>query len=86
MILALMLAGPGILGVPITSKPDGALSAPMQVVVLMTLMSLLPAIVMSLTPFLRITVVLHCARLYGPYGVSRGVVAYDAPVVQKLGA
>ncbi len=35
---------------------------PMQILVLMTALSLLPAIVMSITPFLRITVVLHFLR------------------------
>jgi flagellar biosynthetic protein FliP len=38
------------------------LSAPMQILVLMTALTLLPAIVMSVTPFLRITVVLHFLR------------------------
>ena len=57
-----LAASPGILGVPIAAKADGSLSAPMQIVVMLTLMSVLPAIVMSLTPFLRITVVLHFLR------------------------
>jgi flagellar biosynthesis protein FliP len=39
-----------------------ALSAPVQIVILMTLLTLLPAVVMSITPFLRITVVLHFLR------------------------
>jgi flagellar biosynthetic protein FliP len=34
----------------------------MQIVLLMTLLTLLPAVVMSVTPFLRITVVLHFLR------------------------
>ena len=34
----------------------------MQIVILMTLMTLLPAAVMCITPFLRITVVLHFLR------------------------
>ena len=38
------------------------LSMPMQVVVLLTLLTLLPAAVVSVTPFLRITVVLHFLR------------------------
>jgi flagellar biosynthetic protein FliP len=38
------------------------LSVPMQIVLLLTLATLLPAAVMSLTPFLRITVVLHFLR------------------------
>lgn len=38
------------------------LSAPMQIVILLTGLTLLPAAVMSITPFLRITVVLHFLR------------------------
>ena len=41
---------------------SGTISVPMQIVVLLTALSLLPAIVMSITPFLRITVVLHFLR------------------------
>ncbi len=37
-------------------------SVPLQIVILLTLLTLLPAIVMCLTPFLRITVVLHFLR------------------------
>ena len=48
------------------STPSGgaspSLSVPMQIVLLMTLLTLLPAVVMSVTPFLRITVVLHFLR------------------------
>lgn len=39
-----------------------SLSAPLQIVAVLTLLTLLPAIVMSVTPFLRITVVLHFLR------------------------
>jgi flagellar biosynthesis protein FliP len=39
-----------------------AVSAPMQIVILMTVLTLLPAVVMCVTPFLRITVVLHFLR------------------------
>jgi len=39
-----------------------ALSVPMQIVVLLTLLTMLPAAVMCVTPFLRITVVLHFLR------------------------
>lgn len=39
-----------------------SVSAPMQVVILMTVLTLLPAVVMCITPFLRITVVLHFLR------------------------
>jgi flagellar biosynthesis protein FliP len=41
---------------------SGSLSVPMQIVVLLTLLTLLPAIIMSITPFLRIIVVLHFLR------------------------
>src|SRR5919112_2086524 len=44
------------------SKTGAGLSVPMQIVILMTLMTLLPAAVMCVTPFLRITVVLHFLR------------------------
>jgi len=47
----------------ISAGKDGAgLSVPMQVVILLTLLTLLPAAVMAMTPFLRITVVLHFLR------------------------
>lgn len=38
------------------------LSMPMQIVILLTLLTLLPAVVVSVTPFLRITIVLHFLR------------------------
>ncbi|HLM99428.1 MAG TPA: flagellar type III secretion system pore protein FliP [Bryobacteraceae bacterium] len=49
------------------SSPNGSaqgsqLSVPMQILILMTLLTLLPAVVMSITPFLRIAVVLHFLR------------------------
>ena len=43
-------------------KGAGGLSVPMQILILLTLMTLLPAAVMAMTPFLRITVVLHFLR------------------------
>jgi flagellar biosynthesis protein FliP len=46
----------------VQSKGSAALSVPMQIVVMLTLLSVLPAIIMSVTPFLRITVVLHFLR------------------------
>jgi flagellar biosynthesis protein FliP len=39
-----------------------SLSVPMQMVLLLTLMTILPAVIMSVTPFLRIVVVLHFLR------------------------
>jgi flagellar biosynthetic protein FliP len=49
---------------PLSLLPPGTkeLSTPMQIVILMTLLTLLPAIVMSITPFLRISIVLHFLR------------------------
>jgi flagellar biosynthetic protein FliP len=46
----------------IQSKGSSTLSVPMQIVVLLTLLTILPAVIMCLTPFLRITVVLHFLR------------------------
>lgn len=51
--------------VPIFGNPSKvglSLSTPMQIAVFMTLMALLPAAIMSITPFLRITIVLHFLR------------------------
>jgi flagellar biosynthetic protein FliP len=45
-----------------TGKGGSTLSVPMQIIILLTLMTLLPAAIMSITPFLRITVVLHFLR------------------------
>jgi len=54
-------AGGGLLG---TTGGGGlpGLSVPMQIVILLTLLTLLPAVIMSITPFLRIVVVLHFLR------------------------
>jgi flagellar biosynthetic protein FliP len=46
----------------IAAGKNAGLSVPMQIVIGLTLMTLLPAAVMSITPFLRITVVLHFLR------------------------
>lgn len=43
-------------------KGAATLSVPLQIVLLLTLLTLLPAAVMCVTPFLRITVVLHFLR------------------------
>lgn len=73
-VRVLMLLGAGCLacraqsgslvpGVDLTQgKNPGTLSAPLQIVVLLTLLTLLPAVIMSVTPFLRISVVLHFLR------------------------
>jgi flagellar biosynthetic protein FliP len=47
----------------ITPGKNGAsFSVPMQIILMLTLMTILPAVVMSITPFLRIVVVLHFLR------------------------
>jgi len=46
----------------ISTKNGTSLGVPMQIVILLTLMTLLPAAVMSITPFLRIVIVLHFLR------------------------
>src|SRR5690348_3458100 len=46
----------------LVSKEASGLSSPMQIVLLLTLLTLLPAAVMCITPFLRIIVVLHFLR------------------------
>ncbi len=46
----------------ISAGRGGGLSVPMQIVILLSLMTLLPAAIMSITPFLRIVVVLHFLR------------------------
>lgn len=50
-------------GVTLTqSKGSAILSAPLQIVILLTVLTLLPALIMSITPFLRISIVLHFLR------------------------
>ena len=44
------------------SSGNGSLSLPMEIAISLTLLTLLPAAVMCITPFLRITVVLHFLR------------------------
>jgi flagellar biosynthetic protein FliP len=60
-----VFAAPGdsLLGVTLVQNKNGqALSVPMQIVLLLTALTLLPAVLMALTPFLRITIVLHFLR------------------------
>lgn len=71
-LLLLMVAGAAVsaaepndslLGITLVPGKNGtALSAPMQILLLLTALTLLPAILMSLTPFLRTVVVLHFLR------------------------
>jgi flagellar biosynthetic protein FliP len=56
---AALAAAPGI---PLGTVKGASLSVPMQIVLALTLMTLLPAIIMAVTPFLRIVVVLHFLR------------------------
>lgn len=46
----------------VADKSGQTLGAPMQIILLLTLLTFLPAILMSVTPFLRIVVVLHFLR------------------------
>lgn len=59
-----MLTAGSALAAPANSiqvNGDG-ISAPMQILLLLTALTLMPAVVMSATPFLRITIVLHFLR------------------------
>ena len=49
-----------LFGIPMNGT--GGAGAPMQIILLLTALTLLPAAIMSLTPFLRIVVVLHFLR------------------------
>jgi flagellar biosynthetic protein FliP len=52
-----------LLGATLSTGPNGpTISAPVQIVILLTLLALLPAAMMCLTPFLRISIVLHFLR------------------------
>jgi flagellar biosynthetic protein FliP len=63
-VLPLVAAPPpkSMVGETFTTAQQGSLSVPMQIVFLMTVLTFLPAVIMSVTPFLRITVVLHFLR------------------------
>jgi len=52
-----------LLGISLVdSKSGSSIGVPMQITILMTLLALLPAAIMSVTPFLRISIVLHFLR------------------------
>ncbi len=54
---------PSVMGITLIQNKTGeTLGVPMQIILLMTVLTLLPAIIMSCTPFLRIAVVLHFLR------------------------
>ena len=51
------------LGITLGGGKGGSQTAiPMQITILLTLLALLPAAIMSVTPFLRISIVLHFLR------------------------
>src|ERR1041384_229259 len=67
--LIVAVAGRAIAATPVPSSLFGvtpgkgeSIGVPMQVVILLTLLTLLPAVLMSITPFLRIALVLHFLR------------------------
>jgi flagellar biosynthetic protein FliP len=62
MACAAPAASNSLLGVNMAGKGGEALSVPMQIVIVLTLLTLLPAIIMCITPFLRIAIVLHFLR------------------------
>jgi len=60
-----VLAAPNdtLFGIALTqNKGASVLGVPLQIVVLLTALTLLPAVIVSITPFLRITLVLHFLR------------------------
>jgi flagellar biosynthesis protein FliP len=61
IFLAAAVAPDSLFGINM-SKGGDSLSMPMQIVILLTVLTLLPAVVMSITPFLRIAIVLHFLR------------------------
>jgi flagellar biosynthetic protein FliP len=64
LILLVLAASAGAQGLaPLQMGKGGpALSVPMQIALSLTLLTLLPAAIMCITPFLRITIVLHFLR------------------------
>ncbi|HEV3331738.1 MAG TPA: flagellar type III secretion system pore protein FliP [Bryobacteraceae bacterium] len=60
-LFAAPAASTSVMGINL-GKGGETVSLPMQIIILMTLLTLLPAVVMSITPFLRIAIVLHFLR------------------------
>jgi flagellar biosynthetic protein FliP len=54
--------GAAVLDPLASGKGAGASGSPLQILLLLTALALLPAVIMCVTPFLRITVVLHFLR------------------------
>jgi flagellar biosynthetic protein FliP len=62
-IPAMAAPSDSLFGVTLVADKNGqTVGAPMQIILLLTVLTLLPAILMSVTPFLRIVVVLHFLR------------------------
>jgi flagellar biosynthesis protein FliP len=60
---ALLVSTGSLFGISLVEGKSGAsIGVPMQITILMTLLALLPAVIMSITPFLRISIVLHFLR------------------------
>jgi flagellar biosynthesis protein FliP len=53
---------PGMFGIRLGGAGSDGVGAPLEIVALLTFLSLLPAIIMTITPFLRIVTVLHFLR------------------------
>ena len=64
LLTAVLMAAPGdaLPGFPSLASGKDSLTIPLQIVVLLTALTMLPAVLVSLTPFLRISVVLHFLR------------------------
>jgi flagellar biosynthetic protein FliP len=60
---ALAAPGDSLLGISVVQNKTGSvLSVPMQILLLLSVLTLLPAILMAVTPFLRVVIVLHFLR------------------------
>jgi len=57
-----MAGAPSVVDVLLPSKAGTSAGVPMQILLLLTALTFVPAAIMSMTPFLRITVVLHFLR------------------------
>jgi len=64
LVTTAAFSAPADPAIPIFGSASGkaGLSTPMQIIIMLTLLTLLPAAVMSVSPFLRIVVVLHFLR------------------------
>ncbi|HTM49335.1 MAG TPA: flagellar type III secretion system pore protein FliP [Bryobacteraceae bacterium] len=68
VLVLLLLAGAAqgadasLFGITLGDAKGGTAAVPVQITILLTLLALLPAAIMSVTPFLRISIVLHFLR------------------------